>query len=82
MPPPCREYRVPYQSPYGGHAASRRIIRCSVCSRSKDVSYEDLLKYTRYGWPRCCGEVMGYFLEATRPSTNDDTDEQPALPSN
>jgi hypothetical protein len=59
----------------------RRIVRCDQCGRSRDVAYADLLRYTKVGWPMCCGGVMGYYVEAKRPSARDDTDlDRPALP--
>jgi hypothetical protein len=43
----------------------RRLLRCSTCGRTDAVTQADLVGYTRAGWPKCCGQVMGYFLEST-----------------
>ena len=47
--------------------APRRLVRCFACERSEGVSSDDLQGYMQSGWPRCCGEVMTYFMEADRP---------------
>lgn len=44
----------------------RRVLLCNACGRRMDCSAEQLLGYTREGWPRCCGQVMAFFVEATR----------------
>lgn len=57
---------------------SRRLVRCDQCGRSDECSASDLLRFTREGWPRCCGQVMVMFIEAEkrgpedtdRPTTN------------
>jgi hypothetical protein len=71
---------MPSDPPYANPPTGRRVIRCHHCGKSREVTYPDLLRYTRAGWPMCCGQIMGYFVEAPRPSARDDTDEQPALP--
>ena len=50
-----------------GADGPRRLVRCFTCGRSEDVSSADLVGYMQTGWPRCCGEVMTYFLEADPP---------------
>lgn len=58
----------------------RRLLRCDTCARSEENSAEELLRYTREGWPKCCGQVMAVFTEAV-PSAADDTAlDKPALP--
>ena len=50
------------------HSDPRRLVRCFACGRSEEVSSADLVGYMQTGWPRCCGEVMTYYLEADRPT--------------
>jgi hypothetical protein len=71
---------MPPERPLGNIPTGRRIVRCDQCGRSRDVAYADLLRYTKVGWPMCCGRVMGYYVEAPKPSAKDETDEWPALP--
>jgi hypothetical protein len=51
----------------------RRLLHCQKCGKTDDVTHSELLKHTRSGWPRCCGEVMGYFAESRPPVASDDT---------
>jgi hypothetical protein len=46
----------------------RRLLRCPACGRTDDVTHADLMRYTRVGWPKCCGLTMAYFTEAERPA--------------
>jgi hypothetical protein len=46
-----------------------------------DYTAADLKRFGPAGWPTCCGEVMGYYAEVSRPSAKDETDERPALPT-
>lgn len=62
------------------HGAGRRLLRCDGCGRTDAVPPADLLRYTREGWPRCCGAVMHLFAEAPRPSPDDTATDIPALP--
>src|SRR4051812_48953772 len=48
--------------------SGRRLLRCPVCGRADEVTHDDLMRHARDGWPKCCGEVMDYFLEAPRPA--------------
>ena len=48
--------------------APRRIVRCPAWGRSEPVSAQDLAGYMASGWPRCCGQVMAYYLEAAPPA--------------
>jgi hypothetical protein len=59
--------------------AGRQLLRCDRCRRSDELTHADLMRYMLKGWPKCCGEVMAYFVEAKRPSATADTDERPAL---
>ncbi|MBN9120670.1 MAG: hypothetical protein J0I06_16220 [Planctomycetes bacterium] len=59
----------------------RRLVRCDACDRTVGCSATDLLRYTREGWPRCCGQVMALFTETGRPEADDTKVDQPALPS-
>jgi hypothetical protein len=33
-------------------------LQCTVCGRTIDHSADELLEFTRKGWPQCCNEVM------------------------
>ena len=64
-----------------GAPPGRRLLRCGQCGRSDEVTHADLMTFTRAGWPRCCGGVMGSFVEARPPTAIDHTDpERPAIP--
>jgi hypothetical protein len=38
--------------------STQRHIRCGTCRRRFPCTPEDLLRYARDGWPKCCAEVM------------------------
>ncbi len=42
----------------------RRLLRCDVCARTEEKTATELLSYCQSTWPRCCGEVMAYFVQA------------------
>ena len=51
------------------HALSgRRLLRCDKCRQANQVTHAALMGYTRTGWPKCCGQTMGYFNEAVPPT--------------
>jgi hypothetical protein len=56
------------------------LLWCSACGRADECAPADLLRYTREGWPRCCGQVMAYFAEAERPASDDTKTDRPPLP--
>jgi hypothetical protein len=58
----------------------RRLVRCDSCERMVECSAADLLRYTREGWPKCCGQVMALFTEAARSEPDDTKVDRPALP--
>ena len=37
------------------------LLWCGVCGATKRSAPEDLLRYTRSGWPQHCNQVMCYF---------------------
>jgi hypothetical protein len=41
------------------------------CRRIEYVSSDDLVGYMQTGWPRCCGEVMTYFMETDGAGADD-----------
>ena len=47
----------------------RRLLRCEKCGASLVTFRADLLRYTREGRPKCCGQTMVLFMEA---DTSDD----------
>jgi hypothetical protein len=53
-------------------ATGTRLLWCSACGRTQVCSADDLLGYARDGWPRCCNDVMAYFVRAN-PEMPDDT---------
>lgn len=59
----------------------RRLLRCDVCGYSRDCSPEASLRYTREGWPKCCGQVMVLFAEAEKPGPDDTAPDVPPLPA-
>ena len=48
-----------------------RLLCCTVCGRAEARSPDDLLLYTRHGWPECCGQVMSYFVLPPEPTDDD-----------
>ena len=61
----------------------RKLLRFDGCGHAVECTDADLLAHTRSGWPRCCGAVMTYFVEADPPAAPppDDTKlDRPALP--
>ena len=54
----------------GGKAEPRRLLLCNVCGRAIECSAGELLRYTREGWPGCCGQVMAFYTEPTRPMSD------------
>ena len=63
----------------GSQVNPRRLVRCNACDRTVDCSAADLLRYTREGWPKCCGQVMALFTEAARPQADDTKVDRPSL---
>jgi hypothetical protein len=57
---------------------SKRAV--SAGPRLDEPSRDDLLRYTRQGWPKCCGSVMALFTEAEKPGPDDTALNRPALP--
>jgi hypothetical protein len=51
----------------------RQLLHCDRCRRDDEVTHADLMRYLLKGWPACCGDVIGYYVEARRPSLADDT---------
>ena len=71
----------PTRQPPSHTPTGRRLLRCDRCGRADEATHADLMRHTRNGWPKCCGQTMAYFAEAERPSMSDPTPpEGPALP--
>jgi hypothetical protein len=51
----------------------RRLLRCEGCGNVLTPRQEDLLQFTRKGWPRCCGQVMTLEAETAPAPAGDDT---------
>jgi hypothetical protein len=52
------------------------ILVCLSCRKVLDCDLSDRLRYTRSGWPKCCGEVMSCAAvakSAARGYASDDT---------
>jgi hypothetical protein len=64
----------------GSQSNPRRLVRCDSCNGTVECSAADLLRYTREGWPKCCGQVMGLFTEGGGQSSDDTKVDRPALP--
>jgi hypothetical protein len=63
--------------------SARKLLRCDGCGHSVEYTNAELLAHTRSGWPRCCGAIMIYFVEADPPTgaQADDTQlDRPSLP--
>ena len=56
------------------------MLVCRACGRAEDSSVTDLLNYMKFGWPKCCGEVMTLFVETERPGDDGTPLEKRALP--
>ena len=50
----------------------RRLLRCHVCTRTDERTATELLDYCQSTWPRCCGEVMSYFVLSDPDDTTPD----------
>src|SRR3954465_4707616 len=48
---------------------TERVLSCTNCGRHNRPTMEELLNYTRLGWPRCCGEVMALSVRAAGQQT-------------
>ena len=71
----------PIRQPPSHTPTGRRLLRCDRCGRADEATHADLLRHTRDGWPKCCGQTMAYFAEAERPRMSEPTPpEGPALP--
>jgi hypothetical protein len=53
------------------------LLEVNLAERAalQDCSAEGLLRYTRQGWTKCCGQVMALFTEAPRPDSADRRDQ-------
>jgi hypothetical protein len=54
--------------PTQNSARRLRQLRCTICGRSDEASAAELLRFTRTGWPKCCGQVMGLVTEDGPPT--------------
>lgn len=61
--------------------AGRRLLRCDSCDRVVECTGAEVLRYTREGWPKCCGEVMTLFTEDERPAPDDTAQDVKSLPA-
>ncbi len=61
-------------------AGHRRLLRCDSCGRSVWCDPADLLRFTRQGWPKCCGQTMPLFSETGKPAAGDTVTDAPPLP--
>jgi hypothetical protein len=56
-----------------------RIVRCEACGKSDACTPEDLLKFTKESWPKCCGSVMTYYQAVEPPEADDTKLDRPSL---
>jgi hypothetical protein len=65
---PLESHVVSPSPPPSPPPASRiNLLRCLTCSKTVECSPTDALKFTKTGWPRCCGEVMTMFIPTSQP---------------
>ena len=58
-------------------AKVHRELYCATCGRAVRVSTGALLRFTKVGWPKCCGETMA-LRDSDQPGAADtDFDLQP-----
>jgi len=50
------------------------LLHCARCSNLVVCSSSELLRYTKLGWPKCCGEVMPLYTASEKPSETDNPD--------
>ncbi len=43
------------------------LLRCDRCGEVLTCTDGDLHRYEQTGWPRCCTEVMTYFISQGKP---------------
>jgi hypothetical protein len=58
----------------------KKLVRCDVCGSSVQCSPEDLLRYIKTGWPRCCGSVTTFHAWAERAGPDDTKQDTPPVP--
>jgi hypothetical protein len=34
------------------------ILRCTVCGNTVECKSADVIRFTKTGWPKCCGKTM------------------------
>lgn len=59
---------------------AKKLVRCDGCGTNIECLPEDLLRYTRTGWPKCCGSVMTFYTSAEKPGADDTIQDTPPLP--
>jgi hypothetical protein len=68
------------EQPKAGHVSRKsdpvtsrvtHLVRCAPCGRTIECAPTDALRYTREGWPKCCGQVMTLFTAAAKPDADD-----------
>jgi hypothetical protein len=44
-----------------------KLLRCLTCGNTVECKPADLLRFTRAGWLKCCGDVMTLFTPSEKP---------------
>ncbi|VTR93585.1 unnamed protein product [Gemmata massiliana] len=63
----------------GAEVPPQYLLKCGACDRTEPRTREEMLQHAREGWPRCCGDVMGYFALPAPSAGADTAIEKPAL---
>ena len=58
-------------------ARNRQELYCPVCGWADRVTTGALLRFTKEGWPKCCGETMALRDSEQPGAANTDFDLQP-----
>ena len=75
--PPCRRMEGCHVERHRPPDKIHRELYCSACGRAVRVSTGALLRFTKVGWPKCCGETM-VLRDSDQPGAADtDYDLQP-----
>ena len=47
------------------------FLHCLTCHKIQDCKPDEMLEYTKLGWPKCCGEVMTLYSRSDGPQSRD-----------
>jgi hypothetical protein len=66
---------------YDFAAALHSRLTCPLCGSRRDCTLAALVRYSRRGWPRCCGEVMTLTSDEAAPAASSQPGEPLPTPS-